>query len=258
VLGGLNISSRSRALPKARGESQRGAGTATWSRVSCRMCGISRIHHPLGHLDKQPTERNNSDRQILRSWNFARPLIHAAEISDRSSGQTKPPALGDGVGEVAAVCHVAEPRSRQFWTSSHSASPRVRHATGQHIQLRITFRQLRLRDQPIIYSSSWKAPPLRRTILTELGGPECEVDHISEVTNVTARTGPVDAFLLGRRLRPRGVNSRGNEAKEATAGSDADSDAVEIEALPGLAALEPFPGRFRRDRLPRRNGSGTI
>jgi hypothetical protein len=98
-----------------------------------------------------------------------------------------PPPWGMGVGEVAAVCHVAEPRSRQFWTSSHSAFPRVRHATGQHIQLRITFRQLRLRDQPIVYSSSWKAPPLRPTILTELGGPECEVDHISEVTNVTAR-----------------------------------------------------------------------
>jgi hypothetical protein len=33
----LSVSSRSRTIPTARGEIQRGAGTATWSRVSCRM-----------------------------------------------------------------------------------------------------------------------------------------------------------------------------------------------------------------------------
>jgi hypothetical protein len=36
VLGGLNVSSHSRAPSKASGEIQRGAGTVTWSRVSCR------------------------------------------------------------------------------------------------------------------------------------------------------------------------------------------------------------------------------
>jgi hypothetical protein len=37
LAGGLDVGSHSRALAKAAGESQRGAGTATQSRVSCRM-----------------------------------------------------------------------------------------------------------------------------------------------------------------------------------------------------------------------------
>jgi hypothetical protein len=85
-MGGFDVSSRSRALLKARGEIQRGAGTATWSRVSCRMRGIGHIHHPLGRLDKQPTERNSSDRQILRPWTFATALNPRGRTSRRSSG----------------------------------------------------------------------------------------------------------------------------------------------------------------------------
>src|SRR5262249_33279931 len=79
------------------GEIQQTAGTATWWREWCRTRGIRRIHRSLRRLDKQPTEKNTSDRRILRPWNFAtEPLClrlvrdRSCELDNRRSGQNVP------------------------------------------------------------------------------------------------------------------------------------------------------------------------
>jgi hypothetical protein len=137
---------------------------------------------------------NNRLRRTTRTGKFfghgQKPLIHAARISGRYRSNKMAPTLRQS--DVALPPFFSCKDQDNFGAPPDSVSPCLRHATrveqlgeesgrGSTCSGPTLPRQLGDRGRALIMESDQS--------LTALSTPQCEVDHIYEVIDVTARTG---------------------------------------------------------------------